>query len=104
MSENIITKDVTPGLNAFELIGGMMLKPASEKGLTPVVGNGTLKSGLVKIGLAYVAGKYVRKHVNPMVGNVGAVALGVDGAEDLGIVAMKALKLRPAEATGEGAF
>jgi hypothetical protein len=76
---DVVKKDIVPALNATELVAGMAMKPVSEKILSPVVGNGTFISGFAKMLAAITA----QRMVKGTVGNVAAVALGSDGAEDM---------------------
>ena len=66
----------------FDIIEAMAIsatKTLGEKFLTPYVGNGNLKSGAVKLALAYFVGKAVGGKVGKYIAN----GLAIDGTEDL---------------------
>lgn len=87
-----VNPKVTGGLDALELVAGMAAKPIVEKVVSPIAGNGTALSGIVKIGAAVVANKAIKGKV----GNTAAVAFGADGAEDL-ILAIGGMKQAPTQ-------
>lgn len=57
-----------------------LTKSLAEKVLTPVIGNGTLMSGSIKLAGAWGIPKYVLKG---QTGKVIGTALAVDGVEDI---------------------
>jgi len=63
-----------------ELLGSGVAKPLLEGMLTPFIGNGTVFSGAIKLGVALAlpsllgGGKLTR---------IGQMSLGIDGSEDL---------------------
>ena len=79
--------------NLEELAIVTVAKPVLERFLAPVVGNGTLQSGLIKLVGAYFVGSNLK-------GNIGkgiATALAVDGGEDIALSLLSGgLGLRPA--------
>lgn len=100
MVNNIFDKNITKGLDTVDLVGGMLLKPVAEVALSKVVGNGTLVSGLAKLGIAYASNKYI----GGTIGNIVAVGVGVDGAEDVAIQAATKLGIKAASPQSEGVF
>lgn len=80
LSENIdVNPTITGGVDALTLVAGMAGKPVVETLLSPYIGNGTMKSGIIKVFVAGMANKYIPGKV----GNAVAIATGADGAEDL---------------------
>lgn len=98
--EETITKNVTGGLNAIELVAGMALKPVVEKIAAPVVGNGSLISCGAKLAGAYMAHKYLKGTA----GNIVSVALGADGAEDAIVALGDKVGIGAAKTTENGLF
>jgi hypothetical protein len=54
-------------------------KPLAESLFSRFVGNGTMISGVAKVAAAVAVNKFVPGKI----GNIGAIAIGADGAEDL---------------------
>jgi hypothetical protein len=79
MSDIDVNPNIVGGLDALTLVAGMAGKPIAESLFSKFVGNGTMISGAAKI----VAAVAVNKFVPGKVGNIGAIAIGADGAEDL---------------------
>jgi len=75
-----IGKTRVGGVPMDELLGSGVAKPFLEGMLTPFIGNGTVFSGAIKLGVALAlpsllgGGKLTR---------IGQMSLGIDGAEDL---------------------
>jgi hypothetical protein len=63
-----------------DLVGAGLVKYFGEKALTPVIGNGTLMSGAVKLGGGFAARKFIGKG---MVGDSISLGLAIDGVEDI---------------------
>lgn len=81
---NLLTKDVAgTGFSPLEAVGTAVAKIVIESALSkvPFVGNGTLKSGAIKMGLATVSGMVMPKAYG--LKNMVTTALVVDGAEDI---------------------
>jgi hypothetical protein len=75
--------ELLKGMNTTEIFDGViigLIKFAEEKATTPFIGNGTLKSGAIKL----IAGSVIKSSFkgNKIVGYVGS-ALQVDGTEDI---------------------
>jgi len=64
----------------MDLIGAGVVKYFEERALAGVIGNGTVKSGIVKLIIAYLARKFVGKG---FIGDAVGLGFGVDGVEDL---------------------
>jgi hypothetical protein len=79
MSDIDVNPNIVGGVDALTLVAGMAGKPLAEALLSKFVGNGTFVSGAAKI----VAAVAVNKFVPGKIGNIGAIAVGADGAEDL---------------------
>lgn len=88
------------GYNLFDWVGVGISKRVTEIALTQVIGNGSLKSGALKIG-----GAYALDMVRPKGGMTGkiseyvAAGLVVDGVEDLTLALLGA---NPLSAIGIG--
>jgi hypothetical protein len=63
----------------LEAVATAGAKTIFEKLLAPYIGNGTLKSGAVKLIMSYFIGKNVSGKAGKIVSN----ALAIDGAEDV---------------------
>lgn len=75
--------ELLKGVNTSEIFDGViigLIKFAEEKATTPFIGNGTLKSGAIKI----IAGSIIKSSFkqNKIAGYVGN-AFQVDGTEDV---------------------
>jgi len=77
---DVLNKDIVKGLDPLDMVLGSLVKPAVEKLAAPVVGNGNLLSGGVKILGAFGAVKYAG---NNRFGKALAIGAGMDGAEDV---------------------
>ena len=75
-----VGKDLVKSVDAIDMVGGTLAKPLIEKFACPVLGNGTVMSGVAKIGAAFLVAKYGG---NNRVGKSIAIGAGMDGAEDL---------------------
>ena len=79
-----------------EAMATAVVKVFAEKFLSRYVGNGNLKSGAVKLAIAYFLGKNMG---NNKAGKVVANALAIDGAEDIAIgISQAGLGMQPANA------
>lgn len=85
-----LNPNVAGGVDALTLVAGMAGKPIAESLFSKVVGNGTMVSGAVKIASAVILNKYVPGKI----GNIAAIAVGADGAEDI-IVSFTTKKTNP---------
>lgn len=76
--DKIIPTKVAGEVTLKDLLLAGTYKYASERALTPIVGNGTIVSGLVKIAGGELLGKKV-----PMVGKYVHMGSIIDGTEDI---------------------
>jgi len=74
-----LNPNVAGGVDALTLVAGMAGKPIAETLFSKFVGNGTMISGAAKIASAVMINKFIPGKV----GNVAAIAIGADGAEDI---------------------
>ncbi|VUT28013.1 MAG: hypothetical protein SYNGOMJ08_00572 [Candidatus Syntrophoarchaeum sp. GoM_oil] len=56
------------------------MKSVGEKTLAPIIGNGNLKSGLIKLAIGFGARKFLGKGV---IGDSLSLGMSVDGVEDI---------------------
>lgn len=81
MGKTILSpKVVSSGVSYLDLILAGGVKYFAERALTPVVGNGTIKSGAVKLGAGLAAKKFLGAG---MFGDAIGLGLSIDGVEDL---------------------
>ena len=73
-------KKVSGAVDYMDLIGAGLVKYFAERALTPVVGNGTLKSGAIKLGAGAGIRRFMGKGLIPDSLSLG---LSIDGIEDL---------------------
>ncbi len=71
---------VSGGVDYMDLVGAGLVKYAAERGLAPVIGNGTLKSGAVKLGGGILARKFMGRG---LLGDSVSLGLSIDGVEDI---------------------
>ena len=64
----------------MDLFGAGVVKYAEERALTPIIGNGSLKSGIIKLGIGLGARKFIGKG---LVGDSVSLGFGIDGVEDI---------------------
>lgn len=76
----LLGKKISGGVDYMDLIGAGLVKYFAERSLTPIVGNGTLKSGAIKLGGGLVARKFMGRG---MVGDSVSLGLSIDGVEDI---------------------
>lgn len=96
-----VGKDIVKSVDAIDMVGGTLAKPFVEKLGSGVVGNGTIISGVAKIGTAFVIAKYGG---NNRVGKALAIGAGMDGAEDLVIGLSGKVGLQAADTVSGGIF
>ena len=71
---------ISGGVDYMDLFGAGLVKYAAERGLAPIVGNGSFKSGAVKI----VGGVLARKFMGRgLLGDSVSLGLSIDGVEDV---------------------
>lgn len=71
---------VTGAVDYLDLFGAGLVKYFGERALSPVIGNGTLKSGAIKLGAGIGARKFLG---GGTLGDSVSLGLSVDGVEDL---------------------
>lgn len=76
----LLGKKVTGAVSYTDLVGAGIVKYAEERLLTPYIGNGSLKSGAIKLGIGLGARKFLGRG---MVGDSVSLGFGIDGVEDL---------------------
>lgn len=76
----LLGKKVSGEVSYVDLLGAGIVKYAEERALAPYIGNGTLKSGLVKLGVGVGARKFIGKG---FVGDSVSLGFGIDGVEDI---------------------
>jgi hypothetical protein len=96
-----VGKDIVKGVDAIDMVGGTLAKPLVEKVGSGIVGNGTIMSGVAKIGTAFVIAKYGG---NNRVGKALAIGAGMDGAEDMVIGLTGKAGLEAADTVSGGIF
>ena len=76
----LLGKKVSGGVSYMDLFGAGVVKYAEERTLAPYVGNGTLKSGLIKLGVGLGARKFIG---GGLLGDSVSLGFGIDGVEDI---------------------
>lgn len=88
MAHSIIGGKQTFGEFSFgEALGVGIAKVATERGfaMVPFIGNGTFRSGAIKLGASYLVGKVLLKN---KFGKIISTGMAVDGVEDMVIAAL----------------
>jgi hypothetical protein len=96
-----VGKDIVKSVDAIDMVGGTLVKPLVEKFASGIVGNGTMMSGVAKIGTAFVVAKYGG---NNRVGKAVAIGAGMDGAEDMVIALTGKAGLESTDTVSGGIF
>ena len=76
----LLGKKVSGEVSYMDLFGAGVVKYAEERTLAPYIGNGTLKSGLIKLGVGLGARKFIGRGV---LGDSVSLGFGIDGVEDI---------------------
>jgi hypothetical protein len=76
----LLGKKVSGEVSYVDLFGAGIVKYAEERTLAPYIGNGTLKSGLIKLGVGLGARKFIGRGV---LGDSVSLGFGIDGVEDI---------------------
>jgi hypothetical protein len=76
----LLGKKVSGEVSYLDLFGAGVVKYAEERTLAPYIGNGTLKSGLIKLGVGLGARKFIGRGV---LGDSVSLGFGIDGVEDI---------------------
>lgn len=64
----------------MDLFGAGLVKYVEERALAPYIGNATIKSGAIKLGIGLGARRFAGKG---LVGDSLSLGFGVDGVEDI---------------------
>ena len=76
----LLGKKVSGDVSYMDLFGAGIVKYAEERTLAPYIGNGTLKSGLIKLGVGLGARKFIG---GGLLGDSVSLGFGIDGVEDI---------------------
>jgi hypothetical protein len=76
----LLGKKISGDVSYMDLFGAGVVKYAEERTLAPYIGNGTLKSGLIKLGVGLGARKFIGRGV---LGDSMSLGFGIDGVEDI---------------------
>lgn len=76
----LLGKRVTGEVSYMDLLGAGVIKYAEERALSPYIGNGSLKSGLIKLGIGVGARRFIGKG---LLGDSVSLGFGIDGVEDI---------------------
>jgi len=76
----LLGKKISGDVSYIDLFGAGVVKYAEERALSPYIGNGTLKSGLIKLGIGLGTRKFVGRGV---LGDSLSLGFGIDGVEDI---------------------
>jgi len=76
----LLGKKVAGGIDYMDLFGAGIVKYGEERALTPMIGNGTLKSGLIKLAVGLGARKFIGRGI---LGDSVSLGFGIDGVEDI---------------------
>lgn len=96
-----VGKDIVKSIDAVDMVLGTLAKPMVERIATPVVGNGTVMSGALKIAAAFGVAKYGG---NNRIGKAAAIGAAMDGSEDLVLGLGSKVGLSGAAQTSAGVF
>lgn len=76
----LLGKKVSGAVSYMDLFGAGVVKYAEERMLSGYIGNGTLKSGIIKLGIGLGARTFVGRGI---VGDSVSLGFGIDGVEDI---------------------
>lgn len=76
----LLGKKVSGAVSYMDLFGAGLVKYAEERALSGYIGNGTLKSGVIKLGIGLGARKFIGKG---LLGDSVSLGFGIDGVEDI---------------------
>lgn len=99
--ENPIDRSIAKDIDAIDFVTGTIAKPFIEKGMSPIVGNGTFISAGAKLATAIAAAKYGG---NNRIAKGIAIGAGQDGAEDAIIALGVKGGISPEDDVGGGVF
>ena len=76
----LVGTKVSGAVNYMDLFTAGIVKYFEERALAGVIGNGTLKSGAIKLLAAFLTRKFIGKG---MIGDAVSLGFGIDGVEDI---------------------
>ncbi|VUT27828.1 MAG: hypothetical protein SYNGOMJ08_00379 [Candidatus Syntrophoarchaeum sp. GoM_oil] len=76
----VLNEAVSGSVDYMDLIGAGIVKKFGEQALAPMIGNGNLKSGLIKLAIGFGARKFLGKGT---IGDSLSLGMSVDGVEDI---------------------
>lgn len=76
----LLGKEVSGAVSYMDLLGAGVVKYTEERALAPYLGNGTFKSGLLKLAGGLAARKFLGKGV---LADSVSLGFGIDGVEDI---------------------
>ena len=96
----LLGKKISGEVSYTDLFGAGVVKYAEERALAPYIGNGTLRSGLIKLGIGLGARKFIGRGV---LGDSVSLGFGIDGVEDIltGVIGSGMIPGMGAGATGD---
>lgn len=96
-----VGKDIVKSIDAVDMVLGTLAKPMVERITAPVVGNGTIVSGALKIIGAFGIAKYGG---NNRISKAAAIGASMDGSEDIVLGLGSKVGLEGAAQTSGGVF
>ena len=94
----LLGKKVSGAVSYMDLLGAGVVKYAEERALSNYIGNSTLKSGIIKLGIGLGARKFIG---TGFVGDSVSLGFGVDGVEDILTAVVGSGGIGAAGATGD---
>ena len=76
----LVGTKVSGAVNYMDLFTAGLVKYFEERALANVIGNGTIKSGAIKLAVAFLTRKFMGKG---MMGDAVSLGFGIDGVEDI---------------------
>lgn len=76
----VLNKQVSGNVDYYDLITAGTVKFFAEKALQPVIGNGTIQSGAIKLASGFMARKFLGRG---LIGDGLSLGLAIDGVEDI---------------------
>lgn len=76
----VLNKQVSGNVDYYDLFTAGAVKFFAEKALQPVIGNGTIQSGAIKLAGGFMARKFLGRSI---IGDGVSLGLAIDGVEDI---------------------
>lgn len=76
----VLNKQVSGYVDYYDLFTAGAVKFFAEKALQPVIGNGTIQSGAIKLAGGFMARKFLGRSI---IGDGVSLGLAIDGVEDI---------------------